>query len=340
MLPPFLLRRYAALHRTGHHCGSTAMRNLLAFHTGAGLSEESVFGLSGSIWFCLVVPPLAPVEIAFGRTISLETGICEALGLPYSEQGCDDAQAWPVVRERVQTGTPVVLMGDSSKLEYFGGPRFPGHRFLLVGFDEQRGVAIVGDRRWNDLQEVSLASLARARSDPTDPLSALNLWGAPTGAWPGADEIDERASAVARKAVRTAALRMLEPDVDSTGVRGIHAFARRIRKLPAPRLAALARTGEHVIERGGNGGGFFRHMYATFLREHAGALGAFAAPLATRFHEIAKEWTRLASLLGEMAALSEPTTRAEEAARCVEGLANAERGAWEIAAARSAPGAP
>ena len=31
-------------HTPGHHCGSTALRNLLAFH-GTELSEEMAFGL-------------------------------------------------------------------------------------------------------------------------------------------------------------------------------------------------------------------------------------------------------------------------------------------------------
>jgi hypothetical protein len=86
--------------------------------------------------------------------------------------------------------------------------------------------------------------------------------------------------------------------------RGRGRTARRIRKLPAPRLPALARTGEHVIERSGNGVGLFRHMYATFLRDHVAALRPNVSSLAARFDDIASGWARPASLLAETAALT------------------------------------
>lgn len=327
----FLLPTYAAVHATGKHCGSTAMGNLLRYHTGTTLSEAAVLGLSGAIWFCAVWPPLVPRTIAFGRTITLETGICEHLGLPYAEQPADDDEAWPLARAALHDGSPVVLMGDSSRLDYFGGPPFPGHRFLLVGYDEAAGVAIVGDRKWRELQQVSFESLARARSIPDDLLSAQNLWGAPLEPWPGAAEIEQRAGQAARLAVRTAAERMLDPDGDATGVRGMRTFAEQIGGLSDRQLTRLAATNEFVIERGGNGGGLFRLLYASFLRELAPALGEGAPRLADEFGALAAAWTALAALLADTADHPTPREHAGEITRTLEALADGEEQAWSRA---------
>ncbi len=331
MSDAFLLPRYAEIHRAGEHCGSTAMLNLLRYHSGAELAEESVFGLSGAIWFCLISPPLVPVHLAIGRTISLETGICKALSLPYRERPATDDEAWPAVREALRTGTPVVIMGDSSELDYFGGPPFPGHRFLLVGYDEGRGVAIVGDRKWPALQEVSFESLARSRSQPDRALSAHNLWGIPTEPWPEAAELAERVRAAVRPAVCQAAELMLDPAADAAGVAGIATMARLASEIGEPELAALCRTNAFSIERAGNAGGFFRRMYAAFLRQQAEHLGAAGEPLAASFDELAAAWTAVAATMADAAHDGEPDRRRAEIRGALEKLAAGERAIWSRA---------
>lgn len=324
----FILSSYAKLHVTGEHCGSTAMRNLLRFHTHTRLDEPSVLGLSGAIWFCAVAPPLTPTTITFGRTLTLETGICENLGLPYVEQPAADDDAWPDARDALLEGTPVVLTGDSSKLDYFGGPPFPGHRFLLVGYNESWGVAIVGDRKWPELQRVSLESLARSRSMPGDPLSVQNLWGRPTASWPDADEIDERARQAVQSAVRQAAERMLDPSVDATGVAGMRTLAERVPTWSEQELVRFATTNEFVVERAGNGGGLFRRMYAAFLNRYAAQLGQGGSDLSPRFEQLADRWTELATLLGETARAAAPTDRAADIGAAFVALAELEQQAW------------
>jgi hypothetical protein len=47
-------------HLPGHHCGSTALRNLLGFH-GVELSEEMAFGLgAGASFYYLVLEEASP----------------------------------------------------------------------------------------------------------------------------------------------------------------------------------------------------------------------------------------------------------------------------------------
>ena len=59
-------------HIPGHHCGSTALRNLLAHH-GAEISEELAFGLgAGACFFYISHDDLSPSRFTNGRTGRLE----------------------------------------------------------------------------------------------------------------------------------------------------------------------------------------------------------------------------------------------------------------------------
>ncbi|HZA90227.1 MAG TPA: BtrH N-terminal domain-containing protein, partial [Solirubrobacterales bacterium] len=59
-------------HRPGNHCGSTALRNLLAFH-GLECSEELVFGLgAGACFYYLALEGQSPSRFTNGRTGRLE----------------------------------------------------------------------------------------------------------------------------------------------------------------------------------------------------------------------------------------------------------------------------
>src|SRR6266511_1521046 len=59
-------------HVPGNHCGSTALRNLLAFH-GLELSEEMALGLGAGISFYYVaLGGSAPSRFTNGRTGRLE----------------------------------------------------------------------------------------------------------------------------------------------------------------------------------------------------------------------------------------------------------------------------
>lgn len=307
------------------------MGNLIRWHTGASLSEEAILGLSGAIWFVLVMPPLVGADLVLGRSLALETGICEALGLPYREEGCEDAHAWARARDALAQG-PVVLMGDSSRLDYFGGPSFPGHRFLLVGHDEARGVALLGDRKWSAPMECSLRSLASARSDGS-PLSAQNLFGVKAGPWPDAPEVERRAREIAPRALREAAARMLDPDSDASGVHGIRRFARRLARLDPERDRELARRHAFVIEKGGNGGALFRRMYASFLREYTPSLGREAPSLITLFDELSVGWSRAAADLFAIADATAEAPQPTMIAAHVAALADREEVAWGLAAA-------
>ena len=104
-------------HTPGHHCGSTALRNLLGFH-GVEISEEMAFGLgAGACFYYVTLEDASPTRWFNGRTARLEENFDEltgaALELRTFEEG--DGGAWEAARAEVDAGRP--------------GP--PAHRPLL-----------------------------------------------------------------------------------------------------------------------------------------------------------------------------------------------------------------
>ena len=68
------------VHTPGNHCGSTALRNLLAFH-GVEISEEMAFGLgAGAGFYYLALDDGSPTRWFNGRTARLEENFRELTG--------------------------------------------------------------------------------------------------------------------------------------------------------------------------------------------------------------------------------------------------------------------
>jgi hypothetical protein len=124
---------------------------------------------------------------------------------------------------------------------------------------------------------------------------------------------------------------MLDPAVDATGVAGMRTVAGRVASWSDEKLVRFAATGEFIIERGGNGGGFFRRMYASFLHQFADGIAPAGVELADAFETIAARWTALANLLGETARAPSPSARAPEIAQAFQALADLEERAWSRA---------
>ena len=69
-------------HVPGNHCGSTALRNLLAFH-GVEISEEMAFGLgAGACFYYVVLDEHSPTRFTNGRAARLEENFLELTEVP------------------------------------------------------------------------------------------------------------------------------------------------------------------------------------------------------------------------------------------------------------------
>ena len=311
-------------HVPGNHCGSTALRNLLAFH-GLEMSEEMSLGLGAGVSFYYVVlEGSSPSRFTNGRTGRLEEQFVELTGAPMRLDTFDDPDAaWHEAAATVDSGRPAILITDLYYLDHYGkSAHFPGHAVVLAGYDAE--MAYLSDTGFEELQTTSLESLRHARHGrhPIFPLDG-HMFVVPEG-----EELGDLVAA-APQAIERCARGMLEPELgDFQGLPALHRFAAEVGDWPeaAEDWRWCARFLYQVIERRGTGGGNFRLMYSRFLEE-AGYEQATLAGVA------AAAWTALAAAAQ---AASEPEAPDRElwsrvAAEAAEVLAAEER-LWEALA--------
>jgi hypothetical protein len=252
-------------HVPGNHCGSTALRNLLA-HSGVRISEEMALGLGAGVCFYYVaLDGQTPSRFINGRVDRLEERFCELTGLPLALETFDDAEeSWRAARATVDAGRPTLLLTDLYYLDHYGSSaHFPGHAVVLAGYDDD--LAYLSDTAFDELQTTRLENLARARhgQHPIFPLAGHML----TVAGDGRLADPRRA---APRAIARNARQMLEPALgDYEGLPALRRFAAEVGEWPEAieDWRWCARFGYQVIERRGTGGGNFRLMYSRFLAE-------------------------------------------------------------------------
>ncbi len=307
-------------HRRAGHCGSGSLRDLLehrGLDFGAGpLSEAAVFGLSGALGFLyLELPQLRPPVYLVGRTADLERDIAAHLGIGLEIRDTDDPEeGWALVRDEIDAGRPPMIWADIKHLEYLRVRMHnTRHDVLVVGYDEDAGVAWIADNDRDELQPCSLEALARARSSQAFP--GPNRHTVFAYDWPAAlrDPAAATRDAVAR-AVATmrgeggTALAGLE---GSTGLAGVAAFAEALPRWPATFGDGLdaALSGLRVfIVKAGTAGAMFRSLQAGFLHELGDLLGdAGLGRAGAAYDELVAAWTALADAAAE-----------RDAARCAE----------------------
>ncbi|HXR60267.1 MAG TPA: BtrH N-terminal domain-containing protein [Solirubrobacterales bacterium] len=310
------------VHTPGHHCGSTALRNLLAFH-GIEISEEMAFGLgAGAGFYYLALDEGSPSRWFNGRTARLEESFRELTGAALELRTFaaeDREEAWAAARSEVDAGRPALLLTDIYYLDHYGNSaHFPGHAVVLAGYDEE--VAQLSDTGFEELQATRLENLARARHSghPAYPLEGHMFT--------VGEEIDaERLRAAVPRAIGRAASEMLEPPFGEFG--GLAALERLAAEAGSWPEAIddwqwSARFAYQVIERRGTGGGCFRLMYARFLAEAGRDEAALAAAAAAR-------WTALAEAFKAASEDEQPQPRAWRAVgEGAEAVLEAERRLW------------
>ncbi|HEY8466838.1 MAG TPA: BtrH N-terminal domain-containing protein [Solirubrobacterales bacterium] len=308
-------------HRPGHHCGSTALRNLLCFH-GAQLSEELAFGLgAGPCFYFVPMEGSSPSRFINGRTRQLEEEFVRLTGAPLELETFPGPDAsWEAARAVVDSGAPALLLTDLYYLDHYGtSAHFPGHAVVLAGYDSTH--AYVADTAFEGLQRTSLEGLRRARhgEHPVFPLAGhmFTVIG-------DVERFDFAAAADA--AIAAATRRMFEPALgEFEGLPALRRFAAEVGEWPGllDDWQWAARFAYQVIERRGTGGGNFRAMYGRFLDEVANPAGPAA-------HEAAARWSELAAEL--LAASEEEAPSAERWQRigaAADAVLAAETKLWE-----------
>lgn len=303
-MPPVLARDFH--HETGFHCGSSALRKLLA-HYGHDLSEPTCMGLGmGPGFYYFPSEHTSPTRFFGGRNPMMEEDFFRVLGIDAPvHRHKDPFAAWPPVKAVLDAGHPVLVQVDIFHLPYYkSSTHFGGHKVLAVGYDPDAETVLISDSEFAHVQTVTLAQFAQARWDPTPPYDLEGHW------W----EIRDISRVAPMKqavpaSIREAASRMVR---NESGMFGLPAMRRMEADLPAWGEALdwrwSARFGYQIIERRGTGGGSFRTQYANFLEQcvHHDPL-VKKLRLATRMREIGVCWTNFAMHLKGISERDEPS---------------------------------
>jgi hypothetical protein len=324
-------------HRTGAHCGSTALSNLATYY-GWDLDEPACFGLGEGLGFSYLELPVSPYRAIFGRTGWLERAFFENCGIDHAiHEGQEFAAAWEEITARVDAGDPVMIFTDLYYLDYYEtDTHFAPHSLLVVGYEED-GVHLA-DSEFETIQRLPLERLEKAlTSTHVVPLQCRYL----TVEDPTVTVSFEEAAAAA---IQETATYMLDPEdsereskyFSSQSVGEIERFAADLPEWDELEEASWTiRFAYQNIERRGTGGGAFRRLYADFLAQ-AAERDLISGDAAAEMGEIAEEWTAVSELLYEASEADDETALRDllaQASERVDALADRERALYESLAA-------
>lgn len=296
-------------HRMGGHCGSGAMRDLLHWN-GLGWdgppSEGLVFALGGALSLTYIrSDDLTPPLYLVGRGGDFEVDLPERLGAEAEVLATDDPhEGWTFVRDDIDAGRPSLVWADIAELPYLRVQlRMSRHDIVIVGYDDEAGVAFVVDNDREEVQHVPYDALARARSSTSFPQPTRHTTYRIT--WPA--HLPAIASA-ASSAFQQSADTMQHPTGTSIagppsagGAHGLSAVTELASDLPTWADLSTNELEVHLfslgafIEKAGTGGGLFRRLLAEGCSEIARLTHDSAtADLAVTAERCAQAWTALA----------------------------------------------
>ncbi|GAA3654913.1 BtrH N-terminal domain-containing protein [Streptomyces chitinivorans] len=282
----------------GSHCESTTLVNLLR-QRDIDLSEPFVFGLAGGLSFIYWRTKQMPVPFVGGRIKPdlLSVNLADALNLRLSVHETSSAKrAREHLLSELESGSPVGLKLDRYLLDYSTDDfRFAAHYVACIGYDDNRFALV--ETRPLGLKWASGEALTSAR-DPRGPMSSRNRAFTLKPREGGLPDLGE----AARKGIRTAAERFLNPPVSNFGFKGMHKAAdlmpQWLDDLESPEdgLPEIST----IMEDAGTGGGLFRAMWADFLAETAELTGVGEfQEISKAYRGVSEKWTDVAGLVRE-----------------------------------------
>lgn len=286
-------------HKVGLHCESSAMRDLFEFH-GFPMSEAIAFGLEGSMGIGffdnsndlsnIIDSEVFSLPFFIGGkqdTISPTSLSCRILGINLKKQSFSSAdKGWTEAKRLIDQDIPLILRADIAYLPYmFEEEReeihFGGHTIALGGYDEETGIAYIGDTEYEGFQEIKIEDLKQARSSehgqgfmrPNNTQFSME---------PKADGKRPPFAAGVKLAIKKVVDNMLRPSMNHQGLQGLKRFANSILKWTDILKGQVkdAKSGKvyskaqlvfellhGYIETWGTGGSAFRILYTKFLED-------------------------------------------------------------------------
>jgi len=311
------------------HCGSGAMRNLIYHYCNLDLPEGVVFGLGAGIdTVYFAYEKAQPPFMFFGRGSSMETDVAHNLGIDYREQTVsDDDTAWDNVKTEVLNGKPTMLSGDIFYLDYREYKvHFPGHRFILLGFNEDAEEVYIADRINTHAETCSMGALRLSRSADAG-ISSHNLWGKfhsshANNSLPEACGLALKMSVERMQGIDQSQRDLMQAAAGgktrcATGLDGLRAMQQDFPQWQGlPDAVDRITYIDNAIVKFGTGGGFFRDHYARFMewsrKQRPDLVSDDCVALA---NTTATQWNALSPMLQSLSAAPDDTALW---ARCTE----------------------
>jgi len=318
------------------------MRDLFEFH-GFPMSEPMAFGLDATMGFgffdttnSVSFIPESDIPFFLGGkqgTIEPNSLACRLLGITLKKQSFTSPdKAWEESKKLINHNVPLILRVDLGYLPYFeeeGEIHFGGHAITLAGYDEEKGMAFVGDSEFEGFQEIPIEKLKQARSSEHGPNfmhpsnTQFSMVRRPDGKHPPL-------AAGVKIAIQKVVNNMLRPSMNTNGIQGLKQFANSIPlwkdKLHGEAKDAYGKSISRArlmfellhgyIETWGTGGASFRNLYSQFLEELLSHPDFREGPKAWNvndfkivedsipiMNESAKYWTIIAETLQKAAAV-------------------------------------
>jgi hypothetical protein len=289
------------VHRPGVHCESSALRDVFEYN-GLALSEAMVFGLGSGLGFVYWQQKDMPFPFVGGRSRTFVEDLCHNLGIEFKAFETGSAgRALDALRQLITRDKPVIINVDMPYLRYLGLPaeaHFGGHMVVVAGIEEDKGVAYVADTAFERLQTVTLKELEEARGSDTKIFPPGNRWWA--FRFPPQFAADQEISRLwLPRAIATAlsktARGMLNPRINNLGTAGILHFATKVlqwpEEFPVNVYGQQYRTAYTMLNEDGTGGGLFRFLYASFLKEAGESLkDPELLDIAREYHGVGSKW--------------------------------------------------
>jgi len=261
-------------HKMAAHCESGAVTAQIN-HAGLAISEPMVFGISGGLFFGYFKLPTLdfPTFVLRNQPGKIRTKVQKRLGLRIvSDRFKDPDRGMSALDGLLDRNIPVAVQVDFFYMNYipaYARAHFNAHFVNVVGKED--GHYLVSDSYHPAVARLAAGELKKARQ-VKGPFAPAGFQFHVTGVDP---DVDLRPGI--RAGIKQTCFYMLRLPISFMGIRGIRKFGDKVLEWPS-----LCRDTDHlsheimmihvILEDRGTGGGGFRFLYASFLREAAALL--------------------------------------------------------------------
>jgi hypothetical protein len=291
-------------HVMAAHCESGTLTAMLNHH-GLKISEPMVFGIASGIFFGYMKVPMMhfPSVISRIQPGKILKNFAKRSGIQFiTRKYSDPLEAERDLDRLLEQNQPVAVQVDFFYMDYFPAwvrVHINVHFLAVIGKNGDK--YIISDGYHPEIAEISKEALRKGRF-ATGSMAPKGFMYYPVNV---PAEIDFRDGI--RKGIKDSVFYMLKIPMPFLGVRGIRRFADKIVEWPkyAGDIEELAHEIFKInvmLEDQGTGGGGFRYIYASFLREAGMLLNSpVLQELSQRMMDIGDGWREISLRSSRMA---------------------------------------